>query len=156
MSKNILDKAVEIILEIAPELLRTNNLKKIDISKLESAGYTKIEVSYAITLLLNKNPKLSKQSRKKITKPQYIRVLNPYERKMFSNEAYRDFMTMRALGVWDEEGLDEIFDQIIIFHGGGVNRDEFREILCGFLVSDDFPLDGKGPKSKVRENVRIQ
>lgn len=156
MAQNILDKAVEIILEIAPELLTTKNLKKIDISNLEKKGYSKAEISYAITLLLNKNPKLAKQSKTRKTSTKYTRILNPFERNMFSKEAYKDFLTMRALGVWNELDLEEIFDQIIIFYSGSVNREEFREILCGFLVSDDIPLDGTGPKTKIRENLRIQ
>jgi len=75
MTKNILDKAVDIILEIAPEIINSSSLKTIDISKLESKGYSKADISYAITLLLNKNPNLSKQSKKKRTKPKFARVL---------------------------------------------------------------------------------
>ena len=156
MSKPTLSKAVDIILEIAPELLTNINLKKVDISNLEKEGYSKAEISYAITLLLNKNPKLSNNSKKKKTAPKYTRILNPFEKNMFSIEAYKDFLTIRALGVWNETDLEELFDEIIIFHGGGVNREEFREILCEFFVSDDFPLDGKGPKSKINANLRIQ
>jgi hypothetical protein len=156
MTKNILDKAVDIILEIAPEIINSSSLKTIDISKLEARGYSKADISYAITLLLNKNPNLSKQSKKKKTKPKFARILNPYERRMFSNEAYKDFLTMFALGVWDETDLEDIFDQIIIFHGGLVNKEQFREMLSNFLISYDIPLDGKGPKSKINRNLRIQ
>lgn len=156
MSKPMLGKAVDIILELAPELLTNKNFKKIDISNLEKEGYTKTEISYAITLLLNKNPKIPNHSKKKKSPPKYTRILNPYERNMFSTEAYKDFLTIRALGVWNETDLEELFDDIIIFHGGGVNREEFREILCGFFISGDYPLDGKGPKSKISENLRIQ
>ena len=156
MSKPMLGKAVDIIIELAPLLITNTNLKKIDITKLEKEGYTKAEISYAITLLLNKNPKLGTQPKRKKPAPKYTRILNPYERHMFSNEAYRDFLTIRALGVWNDTDLEELFDDIIIFHGGGVNREEFREILCGFFVSDDFPLDGSGPKSKINENLRVQ
>jgi len=82
MSKN-LNRTVDILIELAPQLLQRKSPQNINTSGLESLGYSKLEISYALSTLLDKNPKIFKKKLRKNDETNFLRILQK-EEKTFS------------------------------------------------------------------------
>jgi uncharacterized protein Smg (DUF494 family) len=139
--KNSSDRTIDILLEIAPEILKKISLQRINTKRLEQIGYSKTEISYALTLLLDKNPNAFKKSKKKL-QDSFFRVLNQDEKKLFSKEAFKDVIILQAIGLIDENDLNELIDRAMIYYNESISQPELRQIISTMLGGEEsFDID---------------
>jgi uncharacterized protein Smg (DUF494 family) len=140
ITKNSSDRTVDILLEIAPEILKKISLTKVNTKRLEQLGYSKTEISYALTLLLDKNPNAFKKKSK--TSDSFIRILNKDEKQLFSKEAFKDIIVLQAIGVLKQEDFDELVDRILLYYSSIINQADLRKIVANMLSGEEsFDID---------------
>lgn len=148
------DRTIDILLEIAPEILGHTSLIKINTSRLESLGYSKTEISYALNILLEKNPKAFKHKRKK-EEIEFIRVMNKEEKRLFSKEAFKDILLLQAIGIIDQNDLNELIERIMLYFGENIARTDLRQIVTHMIGSEEvFDID-TGLRLTLRRDEKI-
>ncbi|OGU56064.1 MAG: hypothetical protein A2X64_05220 [Ignavibacteria bacterium GWF2_33_9] len=151
--RNKIDRTVDILLEIASEILNKKSLLKINTKRLEGLGYTKTEISYALNVLLEKNPQAFKRKKKNIDAS--TRILNKDEKNLFSKEAFKDILLLQAIGIIDQNDLNELIERIIIYFGKNVNQSDLRNIVNNMIGSEEiFDVD-TGLRLTLRRDEKI-
>jgi uncharacterized protein Smg (DUF494 family) len=148
------DRTIDILLEIAPEILGKTSLIKINMNRLESLGYSKTEISYALNVLLEKNPKAFKRNRKK-EEIEFTRVMNKEEKRLFSKEAFKDMLLLQAIGMIDQNDLNDLIERIMIYFGENIARTDLRLIVTNMIGSEEvFDID-TGLRLTLRRDEKI-
>lgn len=154
MQKINIDRTVDILLEIAPEILGRKSLMKINTQRLESLGYSKTEISYALNVLLDKNPSAFKKKKKK-EELQFTRVMNKEEKRLFSKDAFKDIVILQAIGIVDQNDLNELIERIMIYFGENIQRDDLRLIVTNMIMNEEiFDID-TGLRLSLRRDEKI-
>jgi uncharacterized protein Smg (DUF494 family) len=150
------NKTVDILIELAPQLMAKKNVHSINTKKLEGMGYSKIEITYAISLLLNRNPKLLKKPKsKKILDNTFLRIMPKEEKTLFTKEAYQDILLLRTIGVIDEDDLNDIIERISVYFRDRVSRDELRQMI-NYMIDDEGEIDFEtGVRLNLKKNDQI-
>jgi uncharacterized protein Smg (DUF494 family) len=148
------DRTIDILIEIAPEILGNIRLTKINTVRLEKLGYSKTEISYALNILLEKNPKAFKR-KKKHEELEFIRVMNKDEKRLFSKEAFKDIQLLQAIGIIDQNDLNELIERIMLYFGENIARTDLRQIVTHMIGSEEvFDLD-TGLRLTLRRDEKI-
>lgn len=154
MSKN-LNRTVDILIELAPQLLQRKSPHNINTSGLETLGYSKLEISYALSLLLDKNPKIFKKKLRKNDETNFLRILQKEEKNLFTKEAFHDVMWLRTLGIIDEDELNDIIERASIYFFDKVTREDLRQMVAYILDQDDSIDLETGIRYHLRKNDQI-
>jgi uncharacterized protein Smg (DUF494 family) len=148
------DRTIDILLEIAPEILGHTSLVKINTNRLETLGYSKTEISYALNILIEKNPQAFKRKRKK-DETELMRIMNKEERNLFSKEAFKDILLLQAIGIIDQNDLNELIERIMIYFGENIARNDLRQIVTNMIGSEEvFDID-TGLRLTLRRDEKI-
>lgn len=154
MSKNT-NRTVDILIELAPQLLKRKRPQSINTSNLETLGYSKVEISYALSLLLDRNPKIFKKKSRKTEDTGFLRILQKEEKNLFTKEAFQDVMWLRTIGIIDEEELNEIIERASIYFFDKISRQELRQMVTYILEQDDSIDLETGIRYHLRKNDKI-
>lgn len=153
MKKNS-NRTVDILIELAPQLLKKENPQNISTASLEQKGYSRSEISYALGILLDKNPDLFKpKKRNKLT--EFHRVLQKEEKNLFTKEAFQDVMWLRTLEIIDEEELNDIIERASIYFYSKVTREDLRQMVSYMLENDEGVDIESGIRYHLRKNDKI-
>ena len=154
MSKNS-NRTVDILIELAPQLLQRKGPHSINTSGLETSGYSKLEISYALSLLLDRNPKIFKKRINRKDETNFLRILQKEEKNLFTKEAFQDVMWLRTIGIIDEDELNDIIERASIYFFDKVSRQEFRQMVSYILEQDDGIDLETGARYHLRKNDQI-
>ncbi len=149
------NKTVDILIELAPQLMQKKNVHSINTKKLEGMGYSKIEITYALSLLLNRNPQLMKRTKSKGKDNTFQRIMPKEEKTLFTKEAYQDILLLRTIGVIDEDDLNDIIERISVYFRDRVSREELRQMI-NYMIDDEGEIDfTTGIRLNLRKNDQI-
>lgn len=154
MSKNS-NRTVDILIELAPQLLQRKGPHSINTSSLETSGYSKLEISYALSLLLDRNPRIFKKRIKRTEDSNFLRILQKEEKNLFTKEAFQDVMWLRTIGIIDENELNDIIERASIYFYDKVSRQELRQMVSYILDQDDGIDLETGIRYHLRKNDQI-
>lgn len=154
MSKNS-NRTVDILIELAPQLLQRKGPHSINTSGLETSGYSKVEISYALSLLLDRNPRIFKKRIKRTEDSNFLRILQKEEKNLFTKEAFQDVMWLRTIGIIDEDELNDIIERASIYFFDKVSRQELRQMVSYILEQDDGIDLETGVRYHLRKNDQI-
>lgn len=149
------NKTVDILIELAPQLMQKKNVHSINTKKLEAMGYSKIEITYALSLLLNRNPQLLRKTKSKGVANTFLRIMPKEEKTLFTKEAYQDILLLRTIGVIDEDDLNDIIERISVYFRDRVSRDELRQMI-NYMIDDEGEIDyATGVRLNLRKDDQI-
>lgn len=123
------DRILQIIVFVAKELHQNKSLNDIQVNNLHRLGYNDVEISTAISWLVDKSGSDSPD----LATSKSFRVINDVEREMFTDEAINDLMQFQALGLISNEQIDFILDRVMMSGFMRIDRKVLGYILMAFV-----------------------
>ena len=150
-------KIVEIIEFLISEIDRVPEPGLPDINsiskKLLDRGYTEKDIQLAVEWIVDlmdhsDSPGLNEECFN--GKTENLRILNPFEKKIFSNEAHGFLLQLQALGIVSLSQLEQIIDRCMMLGMEKVDVEDVKIILTyillgkktGYSESDSFFYPG--------------
>ncbi len=132
------ERILKIIVHVVQELHQKSSLNEVEVSSLQTQGYTEAEISTALSWLVDK-PTFDKEN---LSHRKAFRMLSPDEKNLFTDEALSDLMQYSALGLITNEHIDFIIDRAVMSGFNRIDRATFSFIISAFvfqIASDDKP-----------------
>lgn len=131
------DRIIEIITVLVKELSTAESIESIDLSKLEKRGYSKAEIYTALSWIADKIDRIEKNlPSSHVLKPSLpqteysLRVLNDYEKKLFTKEGWGELITLAQFGVITSANIEEIIESAAFSDAASLNRDDVRNFVA--------------------------
>lgn len=148
------ERILEIIIYILNELKQEKNFNEIDYSELTKIGYTDSEINTAIAWIYSRMQEDEKQFKKNLITSKSVRVLNPFEQRLFSPDALGYLITIRELGLITDDDFEFIIDKITTMNVSRVELSELKPIISAFVLNLDDP-NNKSNRLLINNNDTI-
>lgn len=148
------ERILEIIIYILNELKQEKNFNEIDYSELTKIGYTDSEINTAIAWIYSRMQEDEKQFKKNLITSKSVRVLNPFEQRLFSPDALGYLITIRELGLITDDDFEFIIDKITTMIVSKVELSELKSIISAFVLNLDDP-NNKSNRLLINNNDTI-
>jgi uncharacterized protein Smg (DUF494 family) len=132
-------RILEIITLLLAEMGGRRELADVDTRKLYDKGYSDVEVSTAVTWLMDKLALSSMQVQLFQSGPKYnpnlpprdqFRTFHEVEQSMFSVDSQGYLLQLRELGLLSDGELEMIIDRVWFFGGQNIALESLREIAA--------------------------
>lgn len=123
------ERLLQIIVYVVQELHQNVPLNDIKVNNLHTLGYTDVEISTAISWLVDK----SGFDAPTFDNRKAFRIFNQSERDMFSQEALSDLMQFSALGLVSNDQIDFILDRALMSGINRIDKNTLSYIIMAFV-----------------------
>jgi len=130
------DKVVELLMYIMSEIQGEKRLAEIDMTDLESRGYTPVEIGQALSWLHeNMQQVLESRSLAVPGSRGSRRVLHDAEKVVIPTEGQGYLIQLVELGLLDARDLETVIERAMLSGYEKLALEELREIIAGVLSS---------------------
>jgi len=130
------DRIIEIITVLVKMLASEPSVESIDIEQLEKRGYSHGEIITALSWILDKIDNADKSLAHRLIKVAVpstefsLRVLNEYEKKLFTKEGWGELITLAQFGVINPANIEEIIESAAFSDAPSLDRDDIRNFVA--------------------------
>lgn len=121
------ERIIEIIIYLITEMKDNKNLSEIDISELNERGYSNIEVSTALSWLVDRLEFSEKfYINDETSKTSSFRILHEAEQDLFTTEAWGQLIQLKALGIITNEHIESLIGRSMMMGMKAVDTNQIK------------------------------
>ena len=135
-----IERIIELVIIMMSEINKKENVEQMDVSKFANAGFSEIEISTAISWLIDENANFLKPKHDLHKKDKAFRVLSSVEQELFTVEAWGELIQMLSLGLINYETIELLIERSLM---GGIYKIDGR-FLRFFLAYYLFDINQTG------------
>lgn len=130
-------KIVEVLAKILEALSNNYSLEEVNTSLSKDKAFDKQTVSTAFSWVLDKRLANLPLSQNKNIKNNSIRILSEEEKELLGLENYKYLTHLLAVGLLRDVDLDLILEQVALYPGDVITKDEINWLILFSLVGFD-------------------
>ncbi len=135
-----IERIIELVIILMSEIHKKESVEELDITKFEKAGYSNIEISTAVSWLIDENANFLKPIHDLQNKDKSFRILSQVEQDLFTVEAWGEVIQMLSLGLINYETIELLIERSLL---GGIYKIDGR-FLRYFLAYYLFDINITG------------
>lgn len=146
---------MEIILMLVSEIQAARGIEDVDISGLIKQGYTQLEISVALSWLLQqmKGELINFTKLEQPNTQSSFRIMLESERSLFTSDALAELMQYLSFGLLKHEQLELIFDKSMALPGTKITVSALRVLMSEFLYVNEQTKPGNRTHLTMSDSV---
>lgn len=137
------ERIVDIIVFVVSELKHNKPINEIDVSELEKKGYTRTEISTAVSWIVDRFelPDKFLKTEEYINKDSF-RVLHDGEKDLFTTEALGEMLQLYSLGLLSNEHIEMMIEQTLTYGYSQIDSYHLKMFVAGIMFNSqtsNFP-----------------
>ncbi len=133
------EKIVELIVVLMREIRQTNDISKVDVSKLTDNGYSQSEISTALSWIYDKMNLREPSKSAKGAHARSYRIFHEAERQILTKDARGFLVEMYELGLIDHIDMETIIERSLMSGSNVIDRNEIKSVAAGVLFEYNSP-----------------
>ncbi len=109
-----IERIIELVINMMTEIQKEKKITDIDLEKFEKLGYSNIEISTAVSWIMDENASFMKQVNEHKSKDLSFRILSNSEQELFTVEAWGEIIQLLALGLINNDVIEILIERVIM------------------------------------------